>query len=58
MTAHKAFAIGTGIFLISFIAGANAGMISKRLIILENLINLMIKISNYALDTYLYNVHL
>ena len=55
MTAHKAFAIGTGIFLISFIAGANAGMISKRLIILENL---MIKISNYALDTYLYNVHL
>ena len=39
MTAHKAFAIGTGIFLISFIAGANAGMISKRLIILENLIN-------------------
>ena len=38
MTAHKAFAIGTGIFLISFIAGANAGMISKRLIILENLI--------------------
>ena len=55
MTAHKAFAIGTGIFLISFIAGANAGMISKRLIILENL---MIKISNYALDTYLYNVYL
>ena len=52
MTAHKAFAIGTGIFLISFIAGANAGMISKRLIILENLI------SNYALDTYLYNVYL
>ena len=57
MTAHKAFAIGTGIFLISFIAGANAGMISKRLVILENLIK-MIKISNYALDTYLYNVHL
>ena len=38
MTAHKAFAIGTGIFLISFIAGANAGTISERLIILENLI--------------------
>ena len=56
MTAHKAFAIGTGIFLISFIAGANAGMISKRLIILENLINE--KISNYVLDTYLYNVYL
>ena len=55
MTARKAFAIGIGIFLISFIAGANAGMISKRLIILENL---MIEISNYALDTYLYNVHL
>ena len=54
MASHTAFAIGTGIFLISFIAGANAGMISKRLIILENLI----KISNYALDTYLYNVHL
>ena len=38
MTAHKAFAIGTGIVLISFLAGANAGMISKRPMILENLI--------------------
>ena len=53
MTAHKAFAIGTGIVLISFLAGANAGMISKRPMILENL-----KISNYALDTYLYDFYL